>query len=161
MLLPQNIRQMKLKLLFIALLLCMGIVGCEEEDNKVILPNSKIIKVLPQKILSEASGIYSKKQEIFIINSMKELKSIFQKNPLPKDLTNIDFNENTIIVGSYGTTRGVHKLEHEFNKLEDKYEYILTIFQDLTFVAEGVNFGIIVEKIPSNSEVILKVNLKF
>ncbi len=143
-------------------LLAFATLGCEKEEKKekVILPEAKIAETLP---LMSSSGINKKTHgagEIVIINSQKELNEIFNKGYLPKELTNVDFTKNTVIVGSCGTAQGVSKIEHNFSKVKDKYEYTLTIFYDLTHVAQCVGFGIIIEKIPNNSEVVFKVNIK-
>ncbi len=137
------------------LLLLLAIVGCEKEENKdkIKLSDVKIVKELRVNAGSCKNG------EIVVINSQKELNDIYKNSSVPKDLNNIDFNKNSVIIGSYGTTRGVYKIKHNFSKVGDKYEYTLTITLDDTDVAQGVGFGIIIEKIPSNSEIIFKVNV--
>ncbi len=141
----------------IALLTLATVMSCDKEDKeeKNILPTAKITKKLPLMLNNPSC----KNGDIIIINSQQELDNVYQDSYLPKDLTNVDFTKNTVIVGSYGTSRGVSKVEHNFSKIGDKYQYTLTIFLDMTFVAEGVGFGIVVEKIPDNSEVMFKVNL--
>ncbi len=147
---------MKRTVLFsVLVLLLFAMVGCEKKADNEVLPEIKIKKIL--------SGIPSKKisenGEIVIINSQEELNQLFPNSTLPKELVNLDFKRNTVILGNYGVHRGVAKVEHQFGKVGDKYEYVLTIILDISFVAEGIGFGIIVEKLPNNSEVMFKVNV--
>ncbi len=154
---------MKKIVLFSAIaLLLFALSSCEKKEieEEVILPNAKITKTLPIMYQSAKSEIKIENGKIVIINSKKELNDLFKNSNLPKYLANVDFNKNSVIVGTYLSNYGVDKLEHKFVKIEDKYEYTLTVIQNFACVMERVGFGIVVEKIPSNSEVIFKVNVK-
>ncbi len=153
---------MKRIILFSAItLLIFATMSCEkkETEKELILPNAKITKTFSIMYQSAKNEINIENGKIVIVNSQKELNEIFKEGYLTKELTNVDFTKNTVIAGRYATTNGVSKVEHKFSKVGDKYEYILTIVLDDTCVAQGVGFGIIVEKIPNNSEIIFKVNV--
>ncbi len=141
----------------ITLLTLATAMSCDKEDkeDKIALPIVKITKTFPLMLNNPSY----KNGGIIVINSQQKLENVYQDSYLPKDLTNVDFNKNTVIVGSYGTTQGVDKVEHNFFKVGSKYEYILTIVLNDACVPEGVGFGIVVEKIPDNTEVMFKVNV--
>ncbi len=148
----------KLIVFSVLALLIFTTVGCEKnKEEKEILSDAKIVKTLSLKYLGES---YGRVGEIMIVNSQEKLNKIYKNATMPKDLENIDFGKRTVVMGSYGAARGVSKLEHKFSKVGDKYEYLLTITLNYTTVAPLFSFGIIAEKIPSNSEVVLKVNVK-
>ncbi len=149
-------------ILFSALaLLVFATVGCDKnKEEKERLPNAKIIKVLPNQIFSGVDCIYGKMGEILIINSQEKLNKIYKNANIPKKLENINFDKETLVIGSCNSTNGVEKVEHQFIKEGDKYKYILTVYQNYTDQVVHLKFATIVEKIPNNSEVIFIANLK-
>ncbi len=154
---------MKTKVILLSLLLCIGILGCEDkEDKKIIYPDIKIEKELP---VIEIKDSICKEGEIVVINSQKELDSLFKDNKLPQYLTAVDFEKNTVILSSLGalgrwlTTK---KIQHTFTTEQNgKYTYAATVQFTYDVNAESNTiislFGIIIEKIPLNSKVALAI----
>lgn len=141
----------KIILLSALALSILAVGGCKKKKQHY--PNAKIIKVLPK-----GYAMPSNKDTVLVIQRQKDLDNILLNGrETPEYLTNIDFVNQTLIIGSRGCHRGVYKLEHSFINKGTHYEYQLTIHFDLTHVASRIVFGIIVEKIPNDRSVKLKV----
>ncbi len=148
---------MKRIITILALFLCLGSTGCEDKENNDIYPDAKIIK--------ELSLIYNgnifKNREYILINSQQDLNNIFNKEK-PSSLPNIDFNKHSLILGEYAHYQGISGLEHLFTKISGKkYEYIVTVWEAANLSPEAATFGIVINKIPSDSEIVFKINVKF
>ncbi len=139
----------------IALFLSMGMVGCDDkEDNKQMYPDAKIIKELPVM-----NGSCCEDGKTLIVNSQKELEDLFRGTKLPNPLANINFNTYTIIFSSLAGTPGVVGFRQEFIKIENnKYQYTLFVNFSIDNSAMPKTFGVVVTKIPSDSEIIFNVN---
>lgn len=138
-------------------LLCLliGGVGCEKEDN-TIYPEAVIIKELPVMY-----GALVEHGTVQLIQSQRELNKLFNGSTptFPEELTNIDFERNSLIIGATGDGRDVVKLEHHLRKKDsNKYHYSLNVMYSIAaIVIAPFSFGVIVNKLPSEINIELEV----
>ncbi len=152
---------MKLKVIIIAILTLFLFlnISCEKEtindDNPY--PNAKIIKELPF-----IYGNVCEQGKTIIINSQQELNSVWNSmDSVPDFLTNIDFQSHTLILGTTGNGNEVSELNKQtFEKMgNNQYKYSVFVYYCLSNACVGTFVcGIIVDKIPSNSQVALIEN---
>ncbi len=124
-----------------------------EKTGDVIALDAKILKELPVMY-----GKVCEYGKTIVINSQNELDDLFT-NDLPKCLSDIDFEKSTVVLGTSGNGRDVYELRHDFKKIDNNhYEYnVFVEYYESSVVINTFICGVIVEKIPSDSEIILTV----
>ena len=136
------------------MLIILATVGCKKE--KAIYPEAVIIKELPVMY-----GAISEHGTVQLIQSQQELNKLFNGDAptFPEELTNIDFEKSSLAIGTAGDGRDVGKLEHRIKKRDsNKYHYSLNVlYSDAAVVVGPFSFGVIVNKLPDEANIILEV----
>ncbi|MGI6370167.1 MAG: hypothetical protein ACOX09_06125 [Candidatus Kapaibacterium sp.] len=145
-------------MLGILFLILFSFTSCLEDDNSV---NNNIVetKVVKEILIRGLQLLdYGK---IATIQSQEELNQLFDnKNfKIPVELENIDFEKHTVILVTKTIGRGLDTLLHtSFKHKENKtYEYTIKIIYNELHEAPTFTFGVIVEKIPIGSNILLTV----
>lgn len=147
------------------LLFSLSFTSCVEDNNVNNVNN--VIKYdivnddnADPKVVKEILMMYVQllgDEQIATIQSQEELEQLFGSRTISVTLENIDFEKYTVILGTKGVCNGLSKLTHSFKYKENKtYEYTIKIICNCTCEAPTFTFGIIVEKLPVGSNVILK-----
>ncbi len=129
--------------------------GCEKE-SPVVYPDAKIKGTLTFKV-GQLFGYYEK---AYIVNSKAELETIFKNPVVPYDtLSTVNFDESSVILASIEGVKTPYELTHSFKKIDkNEYQYSVSIlYSAITFSSPFYVFGIIVEKIPSSSNIEFKL----
>ena len=124
---------MKTKLIvstIITLLLLIGGTGCEKE---IFYPDATLIKDLPKMYLT--GNIKQGEQEI--IRTKEELLTFFSQFEIDKvnELKNIDFTNQTLLIGCDNYSNEVNNLRYTFSKKNEK-EYILHHCRTKVFIKD-------------------------
>ncbi len=142
----------------IIFILLFGVVflGCsEKDDNKTVYPEMNIVKILPTHY--EMGDVF-KIGDVKLFNSEEELQDVLGSRYWDKDLVNLDYQKYTVLLGRMGSKVVVKSLEHSLKKLGDKkYEYSLNMYYYKDAPNQTAFFMSVVEKLPTNSRVLLKV----
>ena len=147
---------MKTKLIVfttITLLLLIGGSGCEKE---IFYPDATLIKDLPKMYLT--GNIKQGEQEI--IRTKEELLTFFSQFEIDKvnELKNIDFTNQTLLIGCDNYSNEVNNLRYTFSKKNEK-EYILHVeISGGATRPEGIfYYGIIAKKLPETAIVTFEI----
>ena len=142
---------------FMLLLLLFSFTSCKDDNN--VNNNTVETKVVKEILIRGLQLLdYGK---IATIQSQEELNQLFDnKNfKIPVELENIDFEKHTVILVTKTIGRGLDTLLHtSFKHKENKtYEYTIKIIYNELHEAPTFTFGVIVEKIPIGSNILLTV----
>lgn len=136
----------------IALFLLVG-AGCEKE---IFYPDAIIIKELPKMYLT--GNIKQGEQKL--IQTKNELLTSFSQSDIDKvnDLKNIDFINQTLLIGCDTYSNEVNNLRYLFSKKIEK-EYILQveISGGATRPEGNFYYGIIAKKLPETAIVTFEI----
>ena len=121
--------------------------GCEKD---IFYPDATLIKGLPKMHLT--GNIKQGEQKI--IRTKEELLTFFSQFEIDKvnELKNIDFTNQTLLIGCDNYSNEVNNLRYAFSKKEEK-EYILhvEISGGATKPEGNFYYGIIANKIPKTA----------
>lgn len=142
---------------FMLLMLLFSFTSCKDDNN--VNNNTVETKVVKEILIRGLQLLdYGK---IATIQSQEELNKLFDnKNfKIPVELENIDFEKHTVILVTKTISRGLDTLLHtSFKHKENKtYEYTIKIIYNDFCEAPTFTFGVIVEKIPIGSNILLTV----
>jgi hypothetical protein len=146
---------------FLTIMLLAGIFlnSCLKNQNSGSITVEKtVVEALPPIY----SGCNLRFGTNIIIRKQSSLDSIFtsearQNTPL---LNSIEFSKYDLLVGSASYNRGIYSLEHHFFQVEDLiYSYRLYVTYDLTNPSGTFYYGILVDKLPKDANVVFQVNV--
>lgn len=135
---------------YLLIMLFLLLSSCSNDEDEVTYPREvKIVKELPLLY-----GSNTDRDTIMIIQDAVVLNDLYPSFPV-----SVNFNKQTLILGSRGYGRGIYSLDHLIQELtEGHYVYTLTIEYDLTLPVGVFMFGVVINKIPNDSEISLVVN---
>ncbi len=143
---------LKINVIFLFLSL-MG-AGCEKEEDR---DNNLIVKELPVLYL----GYNLKPEETVIIGDQATFDKVFSKELVAQTsvLQNIDFSKYNVLAGQSSTPSGFANLKHKFFKLKNNsYLYQLDVSYEIAGVPTSFCYGIIVNKLTSETNIKFEVN---
>ena len=127
-------------------------VYCHNENNSI----AELIKKLPKMYL--IGNLNAGEQAV--IQSQAELLAIFSQTEINKsvDLQNIDFATQTLLIGRDNYNYGAN-FNYKFSLTgQNQYTFKVDISGNLCVIDNDFLYGIIVSKLPANTEVIFNIN---
>ncbi len=151
-------KQLKTKILLFSglLLILFNFSSCESgDDNSINSVDAKIVKeilIMGLQLLDDGT--------IATIQSQEGLNNLFNDDisKIPVELKNINFEQYTLILGTKCIGQGLYNLSHNFEcKENNHYDYTITIMCNDFAEAPTFTFGVLVDKLPNNSNVVLHI----
>jgi len=129
---------------------------CDFEEE--VWPEAKIIKELPQMYVN-AISIGS----TWIVNNATTFNEMFGTTDIEKykDLTSIDWNTQTLLVGRSFHTNLVNIFGHTFTRLNERsYHYKIEVDNTDATAIDDFMYGIIVKKLPFGANVVFEYSVR-
>ena len=147
---------MKTKLLVFITITLLLLIGGKKKKKEIFYPDATLIKDLPKMYLT--GNIKQGEQEI--IRTKEELLTFFSQFEIDKvnELKNIDFTNQTLLIGCDNYSNEVNNLRYTFSKKNEK-EYILhvEISGGATRPEGFFYYGIITNKLPKTAIVTFNI----